>query len=166
VRALAWGLIAALAVAGCGGDDASEATLKGDPIPLSEFITKADRICRDGQDQAAIALGPMQRRFGQDGSLTGDEAMLINRKGADLVRPMVDKLAALPPPADRADEANAYLRAIKDTLANLNAAVAAYGKGDKDATNEALERNRKRAVDSVSAAKAVGLKVCGTEFSR
>jgi hypothetical protein len=85
-------VIAALAVAGCGGgDDTSEATLKGDAIPLSEFVTRADRICRDGQDQAATVLGPLQRRFGQDGSVTADEAMVINRKGAELVRPMVKK---------------------------------------------------------------------------
>jgi hypothetical protein len=166
VRALAWGLVAALAAGGCGGDDGSDAALKGDPVPLARFVARADRICRDAQDAAAVTLGSMQQKFGQDGTLTGDEAMIINRKGAELVRPMVQELAALPPPAGREDEANTYLRATEDTLTGLDDAVAAYEKGDKAAINDALERNRERAQDSVEAAKAVGLKVCGTEFNR
>jgi hypothetical protein len=58
----------------------------------------------------------------------------------------VRKIQQLPPPDSKREEADAYTRAMQETLF-------------------ALEHNRDLSEDIIKHARAVGFKVCGTEFS-
>ena len=179
-------MLLALLVAGCGGGDdeepepqrpaetqaerpaetSSNAFAEADPIPLTRYIARADRICARGRREARAALAPQQRRAAADGKTTPQEVMELNRAASKLVRPMVRRLTELPPPQRKRAEAERYIKTTLDTLRAIDEAVAAYDRDDVEAANEALRRNRKLAFESANAAGAVGLKACGTEFGR
>jgi hypothetical protein len=170
VRWMLSGLLAVtVAVVGCGGDDddAPEAKgLSGDPIPLAAYIKQADKICKAGRIRAREELSQLQARLQDDGELTPEDVMQLNEEGATQVRPLVRELTQLPPPDTKRSEADAYTRAMQETLFALDDAVKAFHDGDEGKTNDALGRNREVAQDIVSNAKAVGFKECGTEFSQ
>jgi hypothetical protein len=163
--------LAAVALAGCGGgDDRAAATptpaLSGKPIPLASYVARADTICRRGGKRIRARLRPLQAQVSRDGDVTADEAMLLNDAGGQYARSVVDEIAALPPPDSHRADAEAYTRAMRDTLATLKEAVERYRASDRAAAQDALRRNRALAADIVSAARAVGFKECGSEFSR
>ena len=160
---------AALCVlAGCGGgdDDTPRAkSLAGDPIPLADYIKRADKICKAGRTRARKELTGLQTSLqDDDGKLSDDDVMTLNAEGAEQVRPLVRRLTELPPPDSKRKEADAFTRAMQDTLSALDEAVKAYRGRDRVRTENALERNRDLAQDIVSNAKAVGFNECGTEF--
>jgi hypothetical protein len=164
-------LVMTLAATGCfGSGDAPEPTptqaLTGKTIPLERYIIRADRICVRGGRKVRERLRPLQAQVSADGDVTPDEAMILNDTGGKLARFVVDDIAALPPPDRHREAAEAYTRALRDTLDTLAEAVDRYNVGDRDAAQDALRRNRALAGDVVSAAKSVGFKQCGTEFSR
>jgi hypothetical protein len=161
----------ALAATGCGGggktpDPTPTPALTGKPIPLERYIARADRICDRGRKRVLARLRPLQAQFNADGTVTPDEAMILNDAGGQFARPVIEEIAALPPPDSHREDAEAYTRAMHDTLAALKEAVQRYRDGDRDAAQDALRRNRALAGDIVSAAQAVGFKQCGTEFSQ
>jgi hypothetical protein len=162
-------VLAALAFAGCGGgdDDAPQAKgLSGDPIPLADYIKRADKICQAGRVRARKALTELQTSLqSDDGELTDDDVMMLNAEGAEQVRPLVRKIQQLPPPDSKREEADAYTRAMQETLFALDDAVEAYRDEDRVRTENALEHNRDLSEDIIKHARAVGFKVCGTEFS-
>jgi type II secretory pathway component PulM len=162
--------LAAIALAGCGGGaDAPDPTptpgLSGKPIPLERYVARADRICRRGLKRVRAQLRPLQAQLGSDGALTPDDAMILNDAGAQLARPVTEEIAALPPPDRHRADAEAYTRALRDSLTTLRQAVDDYRAGDRAAAQDALSRNRALVGDIASAAAAVGFKQCGKEFS-
>jgi hypothetical protein len=164
-------LVLALAAAGCGGggdkpDPTPTPDLSGRTIPLERYIARADRICARGGRKVRERLRPLQAQISADGTVTPDEAMILNDTGGKLARFVLDDIAALPPPDRHREAAEAYTRALRDTLDTLAEAVGRYNPGDRDAAQDALRRNRALAGDIVDAAKAVGFKRCGTELSR
>jgi hypothetical protein len=163
-------LVLALAATGCGGGDGPDPTptptLTGRTIPLERYIARADRICARGGRKVRERLRPLQAQISADGAVTPDEAMVLNDTGGKLARFVLDDLAALPPPDRRREAAEAYTRALRDTLDTLAEAVDDYNAGDRDAAQDALRRNRALAGEIVDAAEAIGFKQCGTELSR
>jgi len=161
--AAACAVAAVTAAAGCGDESADTAAPKGD-LPLKSYVTQADSICAAGRINALRTLAPLQVRLTRDRKMSDDDAMKLNAAGAKAVRPIFRKIAALGRPSTKAAEASTYLKTNRDTLAALDDAVEAYERGDRAATAKALQRNRAGAADIIRAAKALGLRICGTEF--
>ena len=162
-------VLLAVSLAGCGSDGdsgdppATEAT-SAPSVSLAEFIADADRICAEGRRKSLRRLRPLQERLERDGRVTVEDVMKLNAAGAAAVAPMLRELEALPRPAEKAQEVEAYLEANRQTLAASQASVAAYERGNREAVNDALRRNRQLAFAAANAAGAVGFKQCGKEF--
>jgi hypothetical protein len=133
----------------------------------TEYIRRADRICRSAQAAiaarsaeyrdltAAVAQGKIERqeyvrRAGQE----------TERSGAIAQRAVID-LKELPPPTSRRDAIEAYLQGATKQSAALTAQGAALRQGD---TEELAELNRRIAEASQQtrrAARRVGFRICG-----
>jgi len=154
---LAVGLIAA----GCGGDDetttttagaggASGATGVSGPLSKEEWITKADAICKQGDqeiDQEA------QQVFGGDQQPSQEEQeQFVTETALPNTQEQIDQIEALPPPEGDEDQVNAILDAAQSGIDETKAdpSLLREGGGGADPFAEA----NKLAAD-------YGLKVCG-----
>jgi hypothetical protein len=135
-------------------------------MTASEYIAKADRICARVRRKARAELGPLAERVQEDGKPTRKEVILLSERGAELSRPLLRELEALPKPADKREAIEAYLKVNRQTLEAVDRAVASYKAGDSEATASHLQRNRELAFAATNAAMAVRFKECGTEYQQ
>jgi hypothetical protein len=137
-------LAVALVVAGCGGgDDNSDTTTVS--LTKSEWIAKADAICRQGNQEIQQAA---QQQFGNQKPTAAE----VRQFGVDTALPntqtQVDKIRALGAPSGDEDQVNRILDTVQ---ADIDKAKAA---GDVEDSTFA---------DGNALAKQYGLKVCGQD---
>ncbi len=142
--ALAVGLIAA----GCGSDgndDASSSTGTEASAALTkaEFVTQADAICQQGNDELDAATAS----FDKNTSQAEFEAFATDTLAPN-VQSQVDQIDALVPPAADQEQVDAILSAAQDGVDQIKADPGALENGDP------LAKANKLAAD-------YGLKVCG-----
>lgn len=92
---------AAIAIAGCGGDDDSSST------GGSDFVAQANAICVDVSTQSA-ALTPPTNEV--------QSFVKYTEGGLAIIEPALKKMQALTPPEDQKQEFEAYLAAIKKQI--------------------------------------------------
>lgn len=111
-------------------------------------------------------LAPLVAQITRDGKTTQNEAMLLNKTAATVVRPVLRRLEALPRPSDKREAIEAYLKTNRETLQALDRAVTAYEAGDREAATAELQRNRKLGFATANAAGRAGFKECGKEYQK
>jgi hypothetical protein len=144
-------LLVAVAVAACGGEDS---------IPLSEYVERAERICRENETENAAELAKLRRELEDDGDFSPDDIVKVNRRALELVRPGVEELAALPAPDEHADAAADYERASHEAIDAMQDVVDAYDDADAEGIKDATARNRAAVADNKKAAAEFGLDGC------
>lgn len=158
---------AALAVAGCGGDneqrDAAGPTGASKSLTKAQFIARADGICRDVKQAQrpyadrlqSLERGAQLKRVAP--MLTG--ALGESRKGFDRLR----RLRAQAPSEDRATF-DGYLAAAERLLAQSAKLADAAKSGDRAAGREVAATADALSADEKRLADAYGLAACGDVF--
>lgn len=134
LRAVASGLIASLALVGCGDDDESSAGART-PLSEAEFVAQADRTCAE----VASHFGELPDPDGEGG------AKPLGLGG--FIRDWVAQLRALEPPSAVADDWHAALDLLDQSADKLDDAEA----GDEEAQSEALFNLQARAQEHIDA---------------
>ncbi len=149
VFALAGGLIAA----GCGGDDNNDssstdngATTAVEAITKSAFITEADQICKESNDQ----IDTEGRKLGNSPTKSELESFVSNTLVPG-IQQQLDQIRALGAPAGDEDQVNALLDAAQADLDEL------------EADPGLLSSNDEVFADANKLANDYGLKVCGSD---
>jgi hypothetical protein len=137
-------LAVALIAAGCGGgDDDSDTTTAS--LTKSEWIAKADAICKQGNQEINQAA---QQQFGNQKPTPAALQQFATGTALPNTHTQVDKIRALGAPSGEEDQVNKILDTVQ---ADIDKAKAA---GDIEESTFA---------DGDALAKQYGLKVCGQD---
>jgi hypothetical protein len=107
VVAAAAGLVVAMGVAGCGGDPSG-------PLDAGQFRKQADAICKDGN----AAIDELAKDFAEGGP-TRAQLEAAAPKVPGLMDRELDRLEALEPPADLADDVAAMLAEFRSVVQSM-----------------------------------------------
>jgi hypothetical protein len=166
------GVLAALAVAGCGGSDSATTrtetvTVEADdasPLSKAEWIERADAICEENDEE----IEPLGEKFDelQDGPGSDQKS----QEGAEVLREVtasrrgayerIDELE--PPPGDQQliekmlDTAEAGLTYNEQIADGLEA-------DDYSAITDGVEQREKKSAAASGMAEGYGLEVCGSD---
>jgi len=117
----------ALVGAGCGGDDEDE------PLTKEEFITQADQICTDGDDEVTAAAEDLTA-----GGQPSDEE--VEQFVSDTVLPSIqeqaDGIDELTPPEEDAEQIDGIVAALNEAIAAAEADPAVAIATDGNAFEE------------------------------
>jgi hypothetical protein len=152
---------AAIAAAGCGGGGKSSG---GKPLTKSEFVAKADGICRD-----AIAKRPTPpsdiANVDPTASSTTDEQL---KKFGDFIekvvkqaRQEVDDLRGVKPPANLQGTYDRALATLDEAINELEEAGEAARKADRTKFKDKVAESQRHSDEANKLAKQLGLSVCG-----
>jgi hypothetical protein len=95
----------AAVLAACGDDDDDETsagTTTGEAVSTQEFVSQANQICADANEQLAEIP---ERKFGQ--------------QGPAIIEPTLEELSALPVPEDQQEQVDRFIAAGEDGLERL-----------------------------------------------
>jgi gamma-glutamylcysteine synthetase len=154
-------LALALLAAGCGAGEADrpdDGGLSSKTMPVSEYVARADDICRES---ATRALN-LQKEI-RDADSTNEMADALEKELRNL-REMRKDLEALGVPKGEADVAKELVAGIRDAEPHLERVIAAMRDGDGDAAEEAGQRYREASTESARQVQRSGLdfEVCGS----
>jgi hypothetical protein len=144
------GLLFLAAAGGCGEDT----------IPLADYVERANAICRDNNTRGRAELERLRNRLEADGELDSEELPELNRKALEILRPGLDRLAALPPPDEQQDVAEAYERASREANDAFADVIEAQEDGDTERFRDAKALNEKHVQETREAAAELGLDDC------
>ena len=154
-------LMGALA-AGCGGDKGSaveqEPKLADKTLPVDEYVTRADDICRDVVERVLKLRSRIQ------GSPTANEAADALEEQLEIVREMGTRLEALGSPEGKREVAEEFVADIRDAEPDLERTISAMRDGDQKRATEAAQRYREASMESARQVRDSGLdfEVCGS----
>ena len=142
--------VAALSIAGCGGDDDDEG------ISKQEFVAQADAICQEAdKKQAAI---PAKDRPGIYGENFSDAAYLTRHNA--VTREALVRLKALDVPEDDRKAVVAVLSALTGSVAAIDKQIAALKAKDPPKQSEANREWQQSYGDVQSSTGALGMTRC------
>ena len=144
--------VAALSVAGCGGDDGEEAPSK------QEFVTKADAICQKADKEQAAVVGKDGPGKGPYGDNFSDPAFLSSYNAA--TQDALKRLKALDAPESERKAASEVLSAIERSVAAIDKQIAALRAKDTPKQSEANQDWIRSYGDIQASAGALGLTEC------
>ncbi len=153
---------AALAVAGCGGDDKDSGSSGGGAaLTKAQFLTKATTICRDTKKAQLpftdrVNTLPDRTDIKRVAPLLAG-ALAESRKG-------YDKLRALPAPSEDKALLDAYFVAAGRLLDALEDLAEASRKSDRPAGAKVARETRALSEDQARRAIAYGFRACGDVF--
>ena len=152
---------AALAVAGCGGDDDD-----GETVSRDEYVEQVTATCERYLDERRAAEEPL-RGLRNPARLSSAEVMEAAPDIAglnDTTRTVIDDLEALPRPEADEEQLDEVFTALADGAAALDAADQAAEAGEGEAVIAGF-RNFDTAVDSAEEAGSAefGFDTCGGE---
>jgi hypothetical protein len=153
---------AALAIAGCGGDDettsstgASGATgVSGTPLSEEEFVSQADAICATVNSRIEGLQAPRN-----DLASIADFA----QQGLEIVQPALQELQALVPPEDLQAQFDDYVSRVEDQVDLQDQLGAAAAAGDTEEVDSLIEQLQ--AGNNNEAARDLGLNECAKDAS-
>jgi hypothetical protein len=149
VRALVVGLLAATAVAGCGGDDG------GDRLSRAEFISRADAIC-SRYEARLDALG--QPTNVDELESFADKALPIAKDGRE-------ELGELNPPEDLEDTYDAWLDRGNEAIQIVERLRDAAEDGDQAEIQRIAQEAQRIDTESNRLAEQLGFEQCGETAS-
>jgi hypothetical protein len=123
-------------------------------LSADEYLKQAPKICTE-QIQAIVGLGPVDSGNAQSAAQAVEQV-------ADIQTKALDELRGLKPPADLADDVDAWLEMVAETLAPQQKLADAIREGNQEAATAANRSASKAAQDADTAAKDLGLTQCTT----
>jgi hypothetical protein len=148
---LAPALVAALIVAGCGGNgDNSGTTSAAGPLSKDDFIKEADQICSDGD---AATQAEFQKALpDQQGPPTAVQLPQVARIAGQGVKDEITKIRALGAPTGDEDTVNSFLDAADSGADQIIAhPEQLQSSGEPNADIARADRE----------ARAYGMQICG-----
>ena len=162
LRALPVLLLLGALAAGCGSDKGSaveqEPKLADKTLPVDEYVTRADDICRDVVDRVLELRSRMQS------SGSANAAADVLEEQLEIVREMRTRLEALGAPEGKREIAEEFVADIRDAEPDLERTISAMRDGDKKRATEAARRYREASLESARQVQNSGLdfEVCGS----
>jgi hypothetical protein len=142
-------VVMTVALAGCGssaqsdpGKDIDDRKDDSKPLTAAQFRTQAQKICRDSQAE--------MEKLGEDFESTQPTQEQFEKAFAripDLLDQQVDKLEALEPPAEMADDVDAMLDSLSDVAADIDKQGADILTQEADPFAEANEKAKALKLD-------------------
>lgn len=126
-------------------------------LSADEYSKQAQKICTE-QNQANVDLGPVDSGDAQSAARAVEQV-------ADIQTKALDELRGLEPPEDLADDVDAWLEMVTETLAQQQKLADAIREGNQEAATAANQSGSKPAQDADTAAKDLGLTQCTGEAS-
>lgn len=156
--AVAWMLVAVLAVAGCGsgGDDrgknVAQTTATG-PLTKKQFIAAADRLCRATSKKIATAATNLRESARTTKTIpVQDVSRFLTQTSLPAYDDLLDDLRELRPPAGDEQEIDRLIASIAGAIDTAKADPVKYSKnGSPDPFDDANSR-----------AMTYGMKDCGS----
>ncbi|GIK77262.1 MAG: hypothetical protein BroJett022_09520 [Actinomycetes bacterium] len=159
---------AAVALGGCGGDDATvpatDATMElpAGTLSRSELASEADALCADSTDRILAAAAPPD--FGTDGPQPEEVEATAPfwRATATEGEVLVDQLSQLRPPEAEQESWDEFLKLLEaGTVDYANALLGPAEDGDPDALYQVAVDAQRKLVELNRASRELGLEVCG-----
>ncbi len=154
-------LIAAAVAAGCGGGGNGG----GDRLSKSEFIAKADSICKQANDNVPTPPDELKNVDPTAASTTDEQLDAFGNYLDDVVKVFgneIDDLRDVNPPADLEDKFDSSLATLDEAVNELDEAGAAAKDADRKKLKEKLAESQKHGAEADKLAKELGLTVCGS----
>ena len=164
MRSLAAALaLAALVVAGCGGDDSQDAPAT---LTKAQYIARADDICRANQNR----LEPIEQDLQQlptDAQGRGDTNRIepILERALEATREGYERLRALPVPAEGKATVERWLASTASAIEAFAGVLEAVRDDDREAAREPSERVDRLSVQQRNLARSYGFKACRSAAS-
>jgi len=154
---------AALAVAGCGGDDDEKGSGSsgGATLTKAQFISKATTICRDTK-KAQLPFNDEVNSLPDRTDIKRVAPLLVGALGES--RKGFDKLSALPAPKQDKALLDAYLAAAERLLDALEDLANAAKESNRPAGAKVARETQALTADASVKAQDYGLKGCGDVF--
>ncbi len=133
----------ALALAGCGGDDAAT---------KADVIADADKICADGNKELEAIGDPT----------SVEEVPDFARRSVPVVESVIDKIEALDAPEEGKADFDTFVRSTREAV-DIVRPLADADPSDEAAIQEAATKADAAGTKGEQAAKAYGFKECGKE---
>jgi hypothetical protein len=112
---------AALAVGGCGGSDEREAAApaSGDTMPAAQWATQVEEICDSMANEAERKGVEIMQRVQAEGGSEEEAVAQVLEYAKDQTGPWLDKVAAMPAPEGKEQQAQEFDRRMRDMVPNL-----------------------------------------------
>jgi hypothetical protein len=149
------------ALAGCGGGDDGGSD-GGDGPSREEFVADANAICRDGEKKVDEVTSGGRQELQQASSdeerrkVVGD----LLEETAQAYDPYLDRLRALQPPEEIADEWSSFLDGIDEAFELIPELADATRENDEEQLSELTTRFTQIAKDTRPFAERAGLDDC------
>jgi hypothetical protein len=153
------GVVALLALSGCGGDGDSASS----PPPSNRVVTKANAICRDALAEAKH-LGSTGIKSPPDSDLDLVTRIFV-KPGIPILERQARRLRRLEPKAD-SPEFSAYVDLYDPAIELSRQRLRAARKGNIKQTQNIQKYMEQLGPDSLLAARRAGLTDCGVDFQR
>ena len=159
-------LIGVVAFAGCGGGSDSSTTAGasgasgangGTPLSQDEFVSQANAVCKDNNDQQAALKQPTSSDLSSIATYLGQSLAITNDA--------YTKLAAITPPSDQQSDYSRWLSDKKDQLAIARQIEDAAKAGNRSKVNSRLQQLNSSQPKGDAEAMALGLTECGKNAS-
>jgi uncharacterized phage infection (PIP) family protein YhgE len=155
-------------VAGCGGgDDDGGGNGGGGTLSQDEFVDQANQICREGSEKINSKSQEIQDKVQQAKSSEEQQKAVADvlEDTAKEYDPYLDKLAALKPPENLADDWKKFLDGINQAFDLIPDLADATRDGDRDKLSELTTKFSQIAGDTRPFAQKYELKDCLPENS-
>lgn len=150
-------VLAGLLVAACGNEDSSgddgsaEVAVEAGSLSKSEFIERADEICRESEVAREDLISEYLESFAANPSNESERAQaetLVNSILVPAYQKLINRISALGAPAGDEDEVSAFLTSFQKSLE------------DGEANPLEFVRSREPFVEGVKLSDAYGFEVC------
>jgi len=151
--------LAALAAAGCGGDDDGQAERSGG-ISRDRWASRVERLCEQDANTAERAVLRLSRRAQAEGMGRTEYAARVTELSADLGARSLQRLRGVPLPRADEDEARRFMRGLGSALVVFAKEARAMRRGDTQAVQR-LNAALTEKTDSLRAqARALDVEAC------
>jgi hypothetical protein len=146
------------AMAGCGGDDDDG----GDGPSRQQFVAEANAICRDGEKKVDEVSQEGRKELEQATSAAEQRKAVgdVLERTAEEYRPFLDRLRALEPPADIADDWSSFVERISEAFALIPELAQATRENSEEKLSDLTEKFSDIARDTRPFAQRAGLDDC------
>jgi hypothetical protein len=159
----------AMLVVGCGGDDDSGGGGGGgDEMTQEEFVSEANKICREGSEKINAKSEEIQQKIQEAGADVEKQQNALADVLEDTAKeydPYLDRLHDLNPPEDIQDDWDKFLNGIDDAFDKIPQLADATRDGDRDKLQSLTDDFTKIAEDTRPFASKYKLSDCLPENS-
>jgi hypothetical protein len=150
-------------VAGCGGDDNDGGGGGGDAMSREDFVSEANKICREGEEKINAKAQEVQEKIQDAGSSAEEQQKAVAdvlEETAKEYDPYLERLGDLKPPEDLQADWDKFLAGVNDAFELIPDLADATRDGDRDKLSELTTRFSQIAGDTRPFAQKYKLDDC------